>query len=184
MSKLQKKPSAPKRGHPTLQNMNFYQFFSTLWVIFALLDPDSDSGSGSTDLIESGSNSDPDPQPWGEDPFCGSSLHWWGTKTFPANSSIKKISSLHKLTLQPLCVSLFGSYPAKRWIFCQQLFKFLMKKKCAIFTLDLWIQRAKWRRIRNLTSLQCFHQCWGSVTVFCRYGSESNSRSDFFHQWL
>ncbi len=27
MSKLQKKPSALKRGHPTLQNMNFYQFF-------------------------------------------------------------------------------------------------------------------------------------------------------------
>jgi hypothetical protein len=29
MSKLQKKPSALKRGHPTLQNMNFYKFFST-----------------------------------------------------------------------------------------------------------------------------------------------------------
>jgi hypothetical protein len=32
-----------------------------LWVIFALLDPDSESGSGSTDPIESGFN--PDPQP-------------------------------------------------------------------------------------------------------------------------
>ncbi len=33
--------------------------FSTLWVIFALLDPDPDSeyGSGSTGLIESGSGS-------------------------------------------------------------------------------------------------------------------------------
>ncbi len=60
MSKLQKKPSALKRGHPTLQNMNFYKFFLLLWVIFALLDPDSESGS--TDPIESGSN--PDPQPW------------------------------------------------------------------------------------------------------------------------
>jgi hypothetical protein len=27
MSKLQKKPSALKRSHPTLQNMNFYNFF-------------------------------------------------------------------------------------------------------------------------------------------------------------
>jgi hypothetical protein len=31
-----------------------------LWVIFALLDPDSESGSGSTDPIEPGS--DPNPQ--------------------------------------------------------------------------------------------------------------------------
>jgi hypothetical protein len=64
MSKLQKKRSSLKRGHPTLQNMNFYKFFLPLWVIFALLDPDpdSESGSGSTDPIESGSN--PDPQPW------------------------------------------------------------------------------------------------------------------------
>jgi hypothetical protein len=61
MSKLQKKPSALKRGHPTLQNMNFYKFFPLLWVIFALLDPDPDSESGSTDPIVSGSN--PDPQP-------------------------------------------------------------------------------------------------------------------------
>jgi hypothetical protein len=34
-----------------------------LWVIFALLDPDSESGSGSTDQIESGSNPDPDTNP-------------------------------------------------------------------------------------------------------------------------
>jgi hypothetical protein len=62
---LQKKPSALKREHPTLQNMKFLNFFLLLWVIFALLDPDPDSkcGSGSTDLIESGSNRDPDPQP-------------------------------------------------------------------------------------------------------------------------
>jgi hypothetical protein len=61
MSKLQKNPSALKRGHPTLQNMNFYNFFLLLWVIFALLVPDPDSESGSTDPIEFGSN--PDPQP-------------------------------------------------------------------------------------------------------------------------
>jgi hypothetical protein len=42
MSKLQKKPSALKRGHPTLQNMNFYQIVLLLLVIFALLDPDPD----------------------------------------------------------------------------------------------------------------------------------------------
>ncbi len=67
MSKLQKKPSALKRGHPTLQNMNFYKKFSSLWVIFALLDsdpdPDSESGSGSTGPIESGSNQALDPKP-------------------------------------------------------------------------------------------------------------------------
>ncbi len=40
--KLQKKPSALKRGHPTLQNMNFLKFFLLLWVIFALLYPDPD----------------------------------------------------------------------------------------------------------------------------------------------
>ncbi len=64
MSKLQKKSQTLKREHPALQNMKFL-IFSTLGVIFALLDPDSDSeyGSGSTDPIESGSNSDPDPQP-------------------------------------------------------------------------------------------------------------------------
>jgi hypothetical protein len=57
MSQLQKKPSALKRGHPTLQNMNFYKKYLLLWVIFVLLDPDPDSGSGSTDPIESGSGS-------------------------------------------------------------------------------------------------------------------------------
>jgi hypothetical protein len=34
-----------------------------LFVIFALLGPDSESRSGSTDPIESGSSWDPDPQP-------------------------------------------------------------------------------------------------------------------------
>jgi hypothetical protein len=61
MSRLQKKPAAHKRGHPTLE------FFLLLWVIFALLDPDPDSdseyGSGSTGPIEYGSNPDPDPKP-------------------------------------------------------------------------------------------------------------------------
>jgi hypothetical protein len=62
MSKLQKKPAAHKRGHPTLQNMNF---FILLWDIFAFLDPDPDSeyGSGSTGPIEYGSNPDPDFKP-------------------------------------------------------------------------------------------------------------------------
>ncbi len=53
MSKLQKKPAAHKRGHPTLQNMNLKKKILLLWVIFALLDPDPDS--------ESGSNPDPKP---------------------------------------------------------------------------------------------------------------------------
>jgi tetratricopeptide (TPR) repeat protein len=34
-----------------------------MWVIFALLDPDSEYGSGSTDLNESGSNPKPNPKP-------------------------------------------------------------------------------------------------------------------------
>jgi hypothetical protein len=65
MSKLQKKPTAHKRGHPTLQNVNFKKKFLLLWVIFALLDPDPDpnSESGSTGSIEYGSNPNPDPKP-------------------------------------------------------------------------------------------------------------------------
>jgi hypothetical protein len=39
-SKLQKKPSALKRGHPALINMKFLNFFLLLWAIFVLLDPD------------------------------------------------------------------------------------------------------------------------------------------------
>ncbi len=63
MSKLQKRPSALKREHPALQNIKkILIFFLFLWVIDALLDPDTDSEIeyGSTDLIESGSNPDPD----------------------------------------------------------------------------------------------------------------------------
>jgi hypothetical protein len=59
MSKLQKKPSALKRGHPTLQNMNFYKFFPTFVVHFC----PPGSGSGSTGPIEYGSNPDRDPDP-------------------------------------------------------------------------------------------------------------------------
>jgi hypothetical protein len=54
MSRLQKKPPAHKRGHPTLQNMNFFYFCGSF---FALLDPDSEYGSGSTGPIEYGSGS-------------------------------------------------------------------------------------------------------------------------------
>ncbi len=39
MSKLQERPSALKREHPSLQNMKFLHFFFFLWVIFAPLDP-------------------------------------------------------------------------------------------------------------------------------------------------
>jgi hypothetical protein len=49
----EKKPSALKREHSALQKMKFLIFFLFLWVIFALLDPDSQSEYGSTDLIES-----------------------------------------------------------------------------------------------------------------------------------
>jgi hypothetical protein len=62
MSRLQKKPPAHKRGHPTLQNMNFFYFCGSF---FALLDPDpySNYGSGSNGPIEYGSNTDPDTDP-------------------------------------------------------------------------------------------------------------------------
>ena len=60
-SKLQKKPSALKREHPALHNMNFLDFLTLLHAIFALLDPDPDYEyrSGSTDLIESGHSTVP-----------------------------------------------------------------------------------------------------------------------------
>jgi hypothetical protein len=45
MFKLQKKPTAHKKGHPTLQNVNFKKKILLLWVIFALLDPDPDPDS-------------------------------------------------------------------------------------------------------------------------------------------
>ena len=57
MSKLQKKPAAHKRGHPTLQNMNFYKFLSTFVGHFC--PPGSGSGFRIRIRIP---NTDPDPQ--------------------------------------------------------------------------------------------------------------------------
>ncbi len=54
MSKLQKKPAAHKRGHPTLKNMIFSTFVGHFCP----------PGSGSTGPIEYGFNTDPDPKPW------------------------------------------------------------------------------------------------------------------------
>jgi hypothetical protein len=42
MPKLQEKPSALKREHPTLQKMKILSFYLFFGVIFALLDPDPD----------------------------------------------------------------------------------------------------------------------------------------------
>jgi hypothetical protein len=54
--RVQEKPSALKREHPALQNnLKILYFFLYLWVIFALLDPDTDPA---TQI-----NADPDPQP-------------------------------------------------------------------------------------------------------------------------
>jgi hypothetical protein len=53
--KLQKKPTAPKREHPALQNIIFLNFFS---IFVGHICP-PESGYGSTDLI----NPDPDPDP-------------------------------------------------------------------------------------------------------------------------
>jgi hypothetical protein len=56
-SKLQEKPSALKKEHSALQNMEFINSFLLFWVIFALLDldPQFGSGLGSRDPIESDS---------------------------------------------------------------------------------------------------------------------------------
>ncbi len=52
MSKLQEKPSALKREHPTLQKIKFIYYFLCLLAIFALLDPDPGTiESGSTALV-------------------------------------------------------------------------------------------------------------------------------------
>ncbi len=64
MSKLQEKPSALKREHPTLQKSKFIIFFLCLWVILpSWIHPDCESGYGSTNPIESGPNPDTDPDP-------------------------------------------------------------------------------------------------------------------------
>jgi hypothetical protein len=63
---VQEKPSALEREHPELENIKFLNLFLFLWVIFALLDPDTDSEPmcGSTGPIEPGSNPDMDPDPY------------------------------------------------------------------------------------------------------------------------
>jgi hypothetical protein len=40
MSRLQETHSALKREHPALLKMKFIDFFLSLWILFALLDPD------------------------------------------------------------------------------------------------------------------------------------------------
>jgi hypothetical protein len=46
MSKLQEKSSALKREHGAFQKIKFINFFLCLWIIFALLDPDTDTDPG------------------------------------------------------------------------------------------------------------------------------------------
>jgi hypothetical protein len=43
-SKLQEKPSSLKREPPAHQNGKLFNFFRFLWVIFAVLDPETDPG--------------------------------------------------------------------------------------------------------------------------------------------
>ncbi len=60
MSRLQKKPPAHKRGHPTLQNMNFFYFcesFLPSWIRIRILIPNTDPGPLAR------LNTDPDPKP-------------------------------------------------------------------------------------------------------------------------
>jgi hypothetical protein len=62
--KLQEKPSALRREHPALENMKCLNFFSILWIILTLLDPDLDTESASSDWTASGSNPNQDPKHW------------------------------------------------------------------------------------------------------------------------
>jgi hypothetical protein len=74
--------------------MNFSKKFLLLWIIFALLDPDSEYGSGSTDPIESGSNPDPDtdPQPWSaRKSKCG--FLWQGGDAIQCRTSAQYLPS-------------------------------------------------------------------------------------------
>jgi hypothetical protein len=65
MSRLQKKPPAHKRGHPTLQNMNFFYFcgsFLPSWIQIRIriqiTDPDPDP------MVRLNTDPDPDPKHW------------------------------------------------------------------------------------------------------------------------
>jgi hypothetical protein len=65
MSRLQKKPPANKRGHPTLQNMNFFYFcgsFLPSWIRIRIqiTDPDPDPMV----RLNTDPDTDPDPKPW------------------------------------------------------------------------------------------------------------------------
>ncbi len=91
MSKLQKKPSALKRGHPKLQNMNFYKFFS---AFVGHLGPPG-SGSGSTGPIEYGSNPDPDPKPCFQESSCDSVKYWLKCFDFQKNISLVSRDTVH-----------------------------------------------------------------------------------------
>jgi hypothetical protein len=78
MSKLQKKSSALKRGHPTHNNellQTFFYFcgsFLLSWIRIRIPNTDPESGSGFTGPIEYGSNPDPDPKPCSQ-PFFSES---------------------------------------------------------------------------------------------------------------
>ncbi len=142
MSKLQKKPSALKRGHPTLQNMNFYKFLSTFVGHFC----PPGSRSGSIGPIEYGSNldPDPDPKPWLRRqvfprPLSSSLLTWqnsfskksiWIDVTLRLSIQSKIISSLN--IHRPL-------YRRLKWCTVEDRIRELCGRKSATY----------WRRLYN-----------------------------------
>ncbi len=66
-SKLQEKPAALQKEHPSLQNIKFLYFLLFLWVFFALLDPDPDPHSPMRIRVQptkiNVDHADPDPDP-------------------------------------------------------------------------------------------------------------------------
>ncbi len=63
MSRLQKKPAALKRGHPTLQNMIFFSFcgsFLPSWIRIRIPNTDPDPLA----RLNTDPDPDPDPKPW------------------------------------------------------------------------------------------------------------------------
>ena len=100
MSRLQKKPSAHKRGHPTLQNMNFFYFcgsFLPSWIRIRIriqiMDPDPNPMVWLN--IEYGSNPNPDPntllrrKTWSKKRPASTA---WTKIWTPTSSSLEKIS--------------------------------------------------------------------------------------------
>jgi hypothetical protein len=119
MSKLQKKPAAHKRGHPTLQNMNFFYFcgsFLPSWIRIPNTDPDPDPLARlNTDpiWIRNPGLMDPDPDPGGPK-TCGSggSRSGFGSRSAALRAS-KPVLQIHDIFVR-IRILLFLSLTKKK----------------------------------------------------------------------